>query len=160
MNNIEKLQASVLAYTGRTMYYESLEELNREMDYAQFPCAYAFLLDSTGLEMENGRLKETFTMAIFFTNLTQFDYNSIDNEDIINDCKKDACKFILGMQNDANFELVSVNSAQRVYEPRFDNPLTGYGVNITIKELIGISACDFLPQNTENQEDSVDVQNF
>lgn len=143
MNIIEKLADSVKKHTGLEMYYQSLEELNSILDRAEMPCAYAFLVESAGVTMENGRVKERVTIEVCFTDLTEFDFNSWGNEDVIDTCKQNACKFLLGMQNDDNFRLVSVNGSDRVYEKRYDNPLTAFCVNITIEELIGLAECDF-----------------
>lgn len=141
MNLIEKLADSVKRHTGLVMHYQSLEELNQAMDYADMPCAYAFLVESAGLTMENGRVKERITIEVCFTDLTEYDFNSWSNEDILDNCKEYACKFLLGMQNDPNFALISVNGSDRVYEKRYDNPMTAFCVNITIEELIGYSNC-------------------
>lgn len=141
MNLIEKLAESVKRTTGLDMYYQSLEELNRIMDTADMPCAYAFLVESAGLTMENGRVRERVTIEICFTDLTEYDFNSWGNEDIIDTCKQNAIKFLLGMQNDPNFALISVNGSDRVYEKRYDNPMTAFCVNVTIEELIGYSNC-------------------
>lgn len=142
MNIIERLAQSVKEHTGLEMYYQSVEELNRMMDGVDFPCAYAFLIESAGVTMENGRVKERITVEVCFTDLSDFDFDALDNENTIERCKQYAARFLLGMQNDDNFALVSVNGSDRVYETRFDNPLTAFCVSVTLEELMGYSECN------------------
>lgn len=142
MNIIEHLQESVERTTGLNMHYQSLEGLNEILDGVEYPCAYSFLLESAGLVRDNNRYKERISLAVCFTDLTEYDFNSLENEDVLQRCKEYACKFLLGMNNDPYFTLLSVNGSERVYEKRFDVIVTGYAVNVTIEEQIGLSECN------------------
>lgn len=140
MTIVEKIIQAVNDGGGVPCYYQSAEQLNRIADNMDYPCAYFFLLQQQGLNIDGGRIRERLQVAIFFVEPTEFDFDSIENEQIIERCKERAFKFIKHLMNSADFKLVSNNGTQRVYD-EFDAILTGFAVNLTIEELVGLSVC-------------------
>jgi len=141
MTIIDKLKQSIETATGLTFYYHAVGTLNEEMDNASFPCVYAFPAESSAVEDKLGVFHERLNLAVFFCNVTDYDFNALENEEIIDGCKKSAFKWLTALRTDKNFTTFNVNNAERVYD-QFDVIVTGYGVDITIEEADGIGACD------------------
>ena len=76
-----------------------------------------------------------------FADKSQFDFNAIENEQIIDRMKVKAYKWLQSLRLSTDLNVVSINSTQRLYDTTTD-VLTGYAVNITIEEVDGIGACD------------------
>lgn len=140
MTIIEKIQNSVKAATGLVCYYQSVEQLDRIADNAEYPCAYLFLLQQQGLNIDGGNIRERLNISVFFVNPTEFDFNAVENERIIERCRRSAFKWLRYLMRNSDFRLISENGSERVYD-EFDVILTGYAVNVTIEELKGV-ACD------------------
>lgn len=140
MTITERIQNSVKAATGLVCYYQSAEELNRLLDYAEFPCAYLFLLSSQQVTTTSGVVRERLTIGVFFVEPTEFDFHSAENEVIIDRCKRRAFKWLRSLMRDSEFRLVATNNTERVYD-EFDAILTGFALNVTIEELKG-SVCE------------------
>lgn len=140
MTIIEKIQSSVKAGAGVPCYYQSAEQLNRIADNMDYPCAYFFLLQQNTLNIDGGNFRERLQIAVFFVEPTEWDFDAIENEEIIDRCKIRAYKWLRSLLTSADFQIVSQNGTQRVYD-EFDAILTGYAINVTIEELKG-SICD------------------
>lgn len=134
---VEKIIKSVETATGLKCYYQSAEEINRIFDYADHPSAHFFLIDSAGVQMSAGNIRERVQVAIFFCDLTEFDFNSIENEKIIEQCKERAFRWLDSLSRSPLLRLVSVTNSTRVYNA-YDSILTGFALNCTLEELKGI----------------------
>lgn len=141
MNFIEKIKASVEAHDV-PFYYGSPEDINVVLDSAEFPCAICLLLQQGSVTDINGQYHERATFLVSFADLTQHDFNSLENEDIIDDCKKRAFEWLTGLRTNDNINLISVNNTTRDYLA-YDAIITGFGVNVTIEETRGYGVCDF-----------------
>lgn len=136
MTFVEKLNYSIYGATNCRLHYESVERLNEIADNIDYPAAFVYLVGNGGLSSEIGTLKERLQIAVFFVDLTEFDFESNDNEQIIEKCKEKAFLWLKSLSTDQYWRLVSINSTERVYD-MFDVNLTGYAVNVTIEELQG-----------------------
>lgn len=144
MTIIEKIKQSVETATGMPFLYHAAGEINELIARAgALPVAFAFLLDSGTIEDVNGRFHERVTFAVVFADKTQFDFNALENERIIDRMKIKAMRWLSSLRLSSDLNLVQVNSTQRVYDNTTDI-LTGYAVNVTIEELAGTGPCDFL----------------
>lgn len=141
MNIIQKLKDNIEAATGLPFLYGSRGEINRVLDSAPLPCAFAYLLETTGVDDINGVCHERLTMAVFFIDKTQFDFDAIENEDIIDRCKRTAFKWYVSNRRSEYFRFISINNTLRVYDELADAIVTGYALNVTIEEIEGISIC-------------------
>lgn len=119
------------------VYYHNEKTLNLVLDNADFPCAIVYLIERGDVVEENGVLKEKCTFAVHFIEPSEFDFNSIENEEIISRCKERCFEWIYSLNRNADIEIENVINSQRSYEA-FDAILTGFGVLIEIKELTGI----------------------
>lgn len=143
MTIIEKIKRSVEAATGLPFLYHAAGEINELIARAEsLPVAFAFLLDSGTIDDVNGRYRERVTLAVMFADKSQFDFNAIENEQIIDRMKIKAYKWLQSLRLSNDLNIVSINQTQRLYDATTDI-LTGYAVNITLEDIDGYGACDF-----------------
>lgn len=141
MNVIEKIKSSIET-SGLPFFYGSRGDINRVLDRAPLPCSFAYLLETNAATDTNGICRERLTLAVFFVNKTTFEFEAIENEDIIDGCKREALKWYTRMRMSDDFRLISLNNTLRVYDEIADATVTGYALNVTIEEIDGIGACD------------------
>lgn len=142
-NIVRTIGESITKATGLQFHYNASGEINNIADGVTFPCAYAFLLDSSAPVEENGQLRERLTLAIVFADLTEYDFDAVENEDIITECKERAFEWYLKARRSGDFNAVTLNSTQRLYD-ELDAIVTGYALNVTIEEARAFGDCDFM----------------
>ena len=145
MTLIEKIKQSVEGATGMPFLYHAAGELNELIARCKsLPVAYSFLIDSGTIDDVNGRYHERVTLAVMFCDKTEFDFNAIENEEIIERMKVKAYKWLQSLRMSNTLRIVSVNNTQRLYDNTTDI-LTGFAVNITIEDVAGVGECE-LPE--------------
>lgn len=145
MTIIEKIKQSVEGATGMPFLYHAAGELNELIARCNsLPIAYSFLIDSGTIDDVNGRYHERVTIAVMFCDKTEFDFNALENEEIIDQMKVKAYKWLQSLRMSNTLRIVSINSTQRLYDNTTD-VLTGFAVNITIDDLVGVGECE-LPE--------------
>lgn len=143
MNIIEKIKESIEGATGVRFIYHAAGELEVElMSVEKFPIAYAHLLQSGSVSDTLGEYHERVTMAVIFAQPTEYDFNSIENEDKIDACKVFAFNWLYALRSSQTLRLVSVNSTDRLYDTTAE-VLTGFALNVTLEEIKGYGACDY-----------------
>ena len=142
MTIIEKIKQSVEGATGMPFLYHAAGELNELIARCKsLPVAYSFLIDSGTIDDVNGRYHERVTLAVMFCDKTEFDFNALENEQIIDQMKVKAYKWLQSLRMSNTLRIVSINSTQRLYDNTTD-VLTGFAVNITIDDLAGVGECE------------------
>lgn len=142
MTIIEKIKRSVEAATGLPFLYHAAGEINELIARAEsLPVAFAFLLDSGTIDDVNGRYRERVTLAVMFADKSQFDFNAIENEQIIDRMKIKAYKWLQSLRLSNDLNIVSINQTQRLYDATTDI-LTGFSVNVTIEDYAGYGECE------------------
>lgn len=142
MTIIEKIKQSVEGATGMPFLYHAAGELNELIARCKsLPVAYSFLIDSGTIDDVNGRYHERVTLAVMFCDKTEFDFNAIENEEIIDRMKVKAYKWLQSLRMSNALRVVSINNTQRLYDNTTDI-LTGFAVNITIDDLAGVGECE------------------
>lgn len=119
------------------VYYHDDATLNVKTSRMEFPCAMVRLLTTGRMTMEAGQAKETVTAAVFFVDKSRFDFEAVENEYIIGDCKERASCWLLSLSADPDLTPVSEVRTSRVYD-QFDDILTGYAVTLDLKEIYGV----------------------
>ena len=143
MTLINKIKKSVEGATGFPFLYHAAGEINELIARAaELPCAFAFLIDSGTVEDTNGMFHERVTFAVIFSDKTQFDFNALENEEIIDRMKVRAFRWLQSLRLSDDLQLVSINNTQRLYDTTTDI-LTGYAVNVTLEEVEGYGVCNF-----------------
>lgn len=143
MTIIEKIKQSVEVATGMPFLYHAAGELNELLARcSSLPVAYSFLIDSGTIDDVNGQYHERVTLAVMFCDKTAFDFNAIENEQIIDRMKVKAYKWLTALRSSIDLQIVSINNTQRLYDNTTEI-LTGYAVNITLEDMRGYGLCDF-----------------
>lgn len=142
MTIIEKIKQSVEVATGMPFLYHAAGEINELIARCgELPITYSFLIDSGTIDDVNGRYHERVTIAVMFCDKTEFDFNAIENEEIIDRMKVKAYKWMKSLRMSNALRIVSVNNTQRLYDNTTEI-LTGFAVNITIEDVAGVGECE------------------
>lgn len=142
MTIVDKITNSIKAVHGEgfPVYYHDEPTLNFMTSQMQFPCALFQLLTTGRAVREGGMVKERVPAAVFFVEPSQFDFDAVDNELIIDRCKQRAFAWLASLPSSSDVELLDVTRTSRVYD-RYDDILTGFGVLAELQELQGWTPC-------------------
>lgn len=139
MTIVEKIIQSIKASQeeGFEVYYHDEPTLNLMTSGMTFPCAVFQLLTTGDVVQEAGQTKEVVSAAVFFVEPSDFDFDAIENETIIDRCKGRAFAWLQSLAADPLVELAELTRTSRVYD-QYDDIVTGFGVLADIKEINGI----------------------
>jgi hypothetical protein len=146
MSIIEKIKQSVERATGLPFYYDTPQTLNVRLDRATYPCAMLHIVTSGAIAGENGIIRERLNVEVLFTTTSHLDFDGVDVENNeIDAMKMQAFKWLLSLvQWHTGLRLVTLNGTNRYYATD-DAIYSAYGVNVTLEEIQGVTACDFEP---------------
>lgn len=121
--------------TALKCYYGTRESINEQVSKGGLPCAFFALLAESNIQEGAGTIAETYTLTISFAKLTEFDFESVENEDIIEQCRRDAFNWLAYIRaGKADFTAGEVVGSGRLHE-EFDDIITGYYLTIRITTL-------------------------
>ena len=151
MTIVEKIINSIKAALGDgfVVNYHDAQTLNEMVSHSAMPCAMFQLLTTGNAVNEAGQMKERVSAAVFFVEPSQFDFNAVDNERIIDRCKARAFSWLGSLSSDEWLTLTALNRTSRVYDDT-DDILTGFGVFVDLTELVGWSDCPTVPYDFNN----------
>ena len=144
MTFIDKLRITIERATACRFYYHAAGELNEVLagvEIGSEPIAFAYLLKGGEVDVQRNQLREGVNLAVFFCKKTEFDFNSEENERLIDDCKRLAFGWLSLLRKSGLLDVVGSITTERVYDTTTDI-LTGIAVNVTLRELQGYSECD------------------
>lgn len=145
MSIIDKIKASVEAVIGANrFYYNDGDGLNVELDNANYPCAFAQLIEAGTLSDQIGMYHERVAVGIFFADISDPDLEPIPNEEILTRLKKSALVWLATLNNSDQLRLIEVRGTDRVYikSDNYDVRLTAYVLNVTLEEIEGFGTCN------------------
>ena len=143
MSIIDKIKASITGATGLPFYYDTPQTLNIRLDNAQYPCAMLNILQSGAVMDTNGILRERLTIEMLFATTSHLDFDGVDVENNeLDPLKRLAFRWLLWLYRSHDLRVVSINGTSRYYATN-DIIYSAYGVNVTIEEIKGVTACDF-----------------
>lgn len=157
MTFIEKVKMTIERATGCRFYYHAAGELNEVLagvEIGSDPIAFAYLLKGGEVDVQRNQLREGVNLAVFFCKKTEFDFNSYDNEQLIDDCKRLAFGWVSLLYKSNLLDVVGAVTTERVYDTTTDI-LTGIAVNITLRELEGYGMCDLPYRELEITENGL-----
>ena len=139
MGIVEKIKGSIRAALGEDypVHYHDDAQINLDTSRMRFPCAVLRLITEGSVAMESGQAKEVVRAAVFFVDLSEFDFDADENEAIIETCKKDAFAWLLSLGSSHDLQLANLQRTSRVYE-QYDDIVTGFGVLADIRETSGV----------------------
>lgn len=151
MTIVDKIITSIKVALGNDspVYYHDAQTLNVMVSQMTMPCAMFQILTTGNAVNEAGQMKERVSAAVFFVEPSQFDFNAVDNEKIIDRCKARAFSWLGALSSDALLTLTALNRTTRVYDDT-DDILTGFGVFVDLTELVGWSDCPTVPYDFNN----------
>lgn len=155
MSLINKIKQSI-EDQGIVCLYDSLGDINRKLDYQDYPLAFFTLINRGGLIPVNGVYREVANIVVFFVNTSVFDFDSIENEAIIEQCKILALKWFDSLKWGGVLRGTILDTS-RVYNYD-DSILTGFCLNVRIEELEGESCLNPLIPDSRKKTVSIVVE--
>ena len=134
---INKIKNSIEESLNITCLYGSEGAINQKLDYSNYPLAFFTELNTGYVDSVNSHFREKANVAIFFVEPTKFDYGSLENEELIEECRTLALAWVDKTKLDKDLTVI-VNSTARVYNIN-DSILTGFAINCEITENVGLS---------------------
>lgn len=142
---IDKIKASITAATGLPFYYDTPQTLNVRLDTATYPCAMLHILQSGTAVDVNGVIRERLTIEMLFATVSNLDFDGVDVEaNELDVLKRKAFLWLVHLHRSHELRLISINGTSRYYATD-DAIYSAFGVNVTIEEVLGVSACDIEP---------------
>ena len=139
MSLIKKIKSAVEAM-GIEFCYDNgggLDKLIDNSDLTDSKCVvYTFLMSNSTLK--DG--KESAQFSIFFAKMTEFDFDSLENDTLQDDCKQIAAEFIDNVLQ-GNALTISGDIALQYFYDEFSVNVTGVAINATFEETTGINIC-------------------
>lgn len=132
---------------GIEFYYGTYQMLNKSLDNANFNSdkSVVWCLLLSEMDFKNGI--ESGNVALFFGRKTDFDFDSIENDEIQNLTKIDAFNWLESVKN-GNVLTFSDEKLTYFYD-NFAVNTTGVGLKINISETTGLQKC-FVKPNTSS----------
>lgn len=143
MSIIEKIKQEFERATGLSIIYQSSEMVNVLIDTTPLPCGWWYIIDSgqVVIESTSGEIKERLQARLYVGDKTSLDFDAIINEQIITQCKEILFKFVKHVRTtNCGLEIENINQSKRFYLET-DAIVTGYMLDLTIKENQGINIC-------------------
>ena len=145
MSIVLKIKKKFEQITGIPLIYQSEEMVNFLVGEKPVPVGIWYLLQDGQIvsDSASGTIRERIQARIYVGDLTELDFDAIENEKIIDKCKKILFNFIAQLKSDNELEVESINLSRRFYL-HTDEILTGYMVDVTISELSGFNKCNYV----------------
>ena len=144
MSIVLKIKEKFEQITGIPLIYQSEEMVNFLVGEKPVPVGIWYLLQDGQIvsDSASGTIRERIQARIYVGDLTELDFDAIENEKIIDRCKKILFNFIAQLKSDNDLEVENINLSRRFYL-HTDEILTGYMVDVTISELSGFNKCNY-----------------
>lgn len=142
MSIVLKVKDKFESITGLPLIYQSEEMVNFLVGNKPVPVGIWYLLQDGQVvsDSADGTIRERVQVRIYVGDKSEVDFNAIENEKIIDKCKKILFNFIANLKSDNDLQIESINLSRRFYLET-DDILTGYMVDVTISELSGFNKC-------------------
>jgi hypothetical protein len=142
MSIVLKVKDKFESITGLPLIYQSEEMVNFLVGNNPVPVGIWYLLQDGQVvsDSADGTIRERVQVRIYVGDKSEVDFNAIENERIIDKCKKILFNFIANLKSDNDLQIESINLSRRFYLET-DDILTGYMVDMTISELSGFNKC-------------------
>ena len=139
MGLLQKLK-NIIEGAGYQFLYDSNNGLNELFDNVELPekksVIYVNLLGGTKLVegIESGNI------ALFFCRKTDFDFDTLENEKIIQECLYDARNLEILIKRGNVLTISGELLIERFYD-NFSVNVTGVAVNVNLSETVGMTEC-------------------
>lgn len=117
-------------------------QANVAMDAITKPSVVYVLPPSGKLDFSYARVKDYPETQIGFLAPTDFDFDGTENDNIIEQMKRLAIKFVKALNASKGFELIEGKQPYQVVYDFLDQNVTGIVLNLPLEEVDGIIICD------------------
>lgn len=121
--------------------YCNWAQANVALDKVEVPSVIYVLPPSGKLDFSWNRVKDAPNAQIAFVVPTDFDFDSEENEDLIEHMKRLCIKFILAVNDSGMFEQIEGDVPYRVLYDHLNQNVTGIVIEPQLKEIDGIWIC-------------------
>ena len=132
MTIVQKIEKAITD-CGFSVYYDNYYDINRIIDFANFPATLFFLLRALESENIGGIRYDIHDVQIMFAERLPLDFTGQEAETIIDGCKKQADVFVDSLALSADLVLVQHMGGERIYGD-YDINLCGYLVQLRWRE--------------------------
>lgn len=140
--SVERKIASVAAkLEGVTYLYDNWATANVRLDRLEFPAIINLLPVSGRFDISRTQLRDCPECMIAFADKTRFDFDGVENDEVIERCKALAVRFILELNKSGLFEWTSTDIRYSVFYDKLDVNITGIVVELNLKEVKGVPMC-------------------
>ena len=140
--SVERKIASVAAkLEGVTYLYDNWATANVRLDRLEFPAIINLLPVSGQFDISRTTLRDCPECMIAFADKTRFDFDGVENDEVIERCKALAVRFILELNKSGLFEWTSTDISYSVFYDKLDVNITGIVVELRLKEVQGVPMC-------------------
>lgn len=116
-------------------------QANVAMDAITKPTIVYVLPPSGKLDFGYARVKDYPETQIVFLSPTDFDFDGTENDNVIEQMKRLAIKFVKVLNESELFELIEGEQPYQVVYDFLDQNVTGVVLNLTLKEVKGVIIC-------------------
>ena len=140
--SVERKIASVAAkLEGVTYLYDNWATANVRLDRLEFPAIINLLPVSGRFDISRTQLRDSPECMIAFADKTRFDFDGVENDEVIERCKALAVRFIRELNKSGLFEWTSTDIRYSVFYDKLDVNITGIVVELNLKEVKGVPMC-------------------
>lgn len=140
--SVERKIASVAAkLEGVTYLYDNWATANVRLDRLEFPAIINLLPVSGRFDISRTQLRDCPECMIAFADKTRFDFDGVENDEVIERCKALAVRFIRELNKSGLFEWTSTDIRYSVFYDKLDVNVTGIVVELNLKEVKGVPMC-------------------
>lgn len=140
--SVERKIASVASkLEGVTYLYDNWATANVRLDRLEFPAIINLLPVSGQFDISRTTLRDCPDCMIAFADKTRFDFDGVENDEVIERCKALAVRFIRELNRSGLFEWTSTDIPYSVFYDKLDVNITGIVVELRLKEVQGVPMC-------------------
>ncbi len=121
-----------------TYIFHNWTRVNIDIDFKKLPAIVYSLPASGTLDIDKGFIKDYPNAMLSFIDNTDFDFESQENDCIIENMKFLAMRFFKALNDSNMFEPVGGELRYRVLYDKLDANVTGISFEITLRERVGI----------------------
>jgi len=114
---------------------------NVRLDKMPLPAIINLLPISGKFVISRTQLRDSPNCMIAFADKTKFDFDGVENEEVIERCKGYAVQFIRELNRSELFEWVSDEVPYSVFYDKLDVNVTGIVIELKLKEVQGAPMC-------------------
>ena len=140
--SVERKIASVAAKLEDVTYlYDNWATANVRLDRLEFPAIINLLPVSGRFDISRTQLRDCPECMIAFADKTRFDFDGVENDEVIERCKALAVRFIRELNKSGLFEWTSTDIRYSLFYDKLDVNITGIVLELNLKEVVGVSLC-------------------